>query len=1011
MTSGAPWSVKGIDPKAREIAKDLARRSGMTLGEWLNHVIQDAPETEPAAPRRRRFDTAASEQAAPPVQRIEPAGPNPDDLDRVTEALERLSARIQSGERRHTQPQPEPEAAPRAPEVLTRIEAAERAQSQAVARFEGLVDEVRTTQEQLVDRLAQLERERAGGRSAEALRSLEQALVRVAGQLSEGEGRTRDSLGVLRQEMEGLTDKVRRVESSNDPRGTAAVEQAVDRLGEQLDRAEARTSAALRSLEGSFADLDDRLRRAESQLEAGGSLEHRFEALAADLTQRVEQVRSDLSDRLAPQADPRMDRVEGALREVAGQVQAAEQRSAQAMERMGQEVGRLTDQMNQKVAQVESRSADAIGKVSGEMARIADAMERRLKRADVVQAEALEKLGSEIARITERLAERIANAERRSAQSMDDVGEQVARATERLQQRNERASSELLDRLKQSEERTARLLDEAREKIDQRLAETQKRVAQAAAPATYADPYTVSYDASAFAQQDYGGPAFASQDPDSPFAPSAYELSSATHAAPAPDADFDVRQFDDPPLIEPDFGDADVQAFVQPDEQDVAAPEAVENTLEPAEPVVAEPTSDRVEDGWSDQGEESAREDIFAAETAPETRSASTRDLIAQARAAARAASETPDKQGKRAGGGERATKSSSPLFSGFGVGRRKKPEAGALKTALMMSAAAAFLGVGASGYVLINGGSIAGWSEKSGGAPAGASDVAATTAPPAPTAETLNPNLALALGPDPAAAPAPPSPEAQALYSQAVAAIDGGDAQGLELLKRAANLGYAPAQFFLAKLYQDGKSMTAPNLQEARRWAARAAANGEPRAMHLLGTLYVNGEGGEKNAVAGYEWFKKAAELGYVDSQYNLGMMNEAGLGIGSNPSEAYKWYLIAGRAGDEEGRLRAQKLRTKLSAAERAIAEKAAQAFRADAPNPSAVAPSSFAASATPQGQVANAQRALSRLGYYQGPSDGASSPALRLAIAAFQRDQGLPVDGALTPDLLQRFAAASR
>ena len=39
MTSGAPWSVKGIDPKAREVAKDLARRSGMTLGEWLNRVI------------------------------------------------------------------------------------------------------------------------------------------------------------------------------------------------------------------------------------------------------------------------------------------------------------------------------------------------------------------------------------------------------------------------------------------------------------------------------------------------------------------------------------------------------------------------------------------------------------------------------------------------------------------------------------------------------------------------------------------------------------------------------------------------------------------------------------------------------------------------------------------------------------------------------------------------------------------------------------------------------------
>jgi localization factor PodJL len=39
MSSNAPWSVKGIDPKAREIAKDLARRSGKTLGEWLNEVI------------------------------------------------------------------------------------------------------------------------------------------------------------------------------------------------------------------------------------------------------------------------------------------------------------------------------------------------------------------------------------------------------------------------------------------------------------------------------------------------------------------------------------------------------------------------------------------------------------------------------------------------------------------------------------------------------------------------------------------------------------------------------------------------------------------------------------------------------------------------------------------------------------------------------------------------------------------------------------------------------------
>ena len=38
--AATPWSVKGIDPKAREIAKDLARREGLTLGDWLNRMIE-----------------------------------------------------------------------------------------------------------------------------------------------------------------------------------------------------------------------------------------------------------------------------------------------------------------------------------------------------------------------------------------------------------------------------------------------------------------------------------------------------------------------------------------------------------------------------------------------------------------------------------------------------------------------------------------------------------------------------------------------------------------------------------------------------------------------------------------------------------------------------------------------------------------------------------------------------------------------------------------------------------
>ena len=37
MAQTAPWSVKGIDPQARDAAKEAARKAGMTLGAWLSN--------------------------------------------------------------------------------------------------------------------------------------------------------------------------------------------------------------------------------------------------------------------------------------------------------------------------------------------------------------------------------------------------------------------------------------------------------------------------------------------------------------------------------------------------------------------------------------------------------------------------------------------------------------------------------------------------------------------------------------------------------------------------------------------------------------------------------------------------------------------------------------------------------------------------------------------------------------------------------------------------------------
>ena len=41
MSRAVPWNIKGVDFDAREAAREAARRSGMSLGEWMNSVIAD----------------------------------------------------------------------------------------------------------------------------------------------------------------------------------------------------------------------------------------------------------------------------------------------------------------------------------------------------------------------------------------------------------------------------------------------------------------------------------------------------------------------------------------------------------------------------------------------------------------------------------------------------------------------------------------------------------------------------------------------------------------------------------------------------------------------------------------------------------------------------------------------------------------------------------------------------------------------------------------------------------
>ncbi len=569
MAANAPWSVKGIDPKAREIAKDLARRSGMTLGEWLNQMIMEdgEPDDGSAAPP----ETFNPPRTPPAYLRMEAPEHLGDDVLRAADALDRLSARIEASEHRATLAISGIDQSVSG--ILGRLEAAEREQIAVAARFEGAVSEIAGEQSRLSDRLRNVEHDAAGPRSVEAVRSMEVALAKVAGHLYDGEAQIEQRFTALKAEIDGLGA---RPAADGSPTVAGVSEEVVERLAERIGEAEDRTSAAMRGLEASFARLDERLGSAETHIEGRGH-EAGLEQLAASLSARVDAVRLEMAEKIRAAADDRFERIERSLGEMTGHVAAAERRQALAIERMGHEVLRMADTLGRRVQEVEHRSADAIEQVGGDVARMANAMETRLAKSDETGARALEKLGGEIARITERLAERIANAERRSAQAMDDVGEQVSRVSDRLQDRQERTQTELAERIRLSEERTARLLEDARERIDERLEKAEKRIeAAAAAPAfpvgPFADPDVAPFgresfdppaaatpaaafaapepleDAAAFAPPETEGEPFSA---DQRYEPELARFAEEARLDAEPEADLELAPFVDEPKIEP----------------------------------------------------------------------------------------------------------------------------------------------------------------------------------------------------------------------------------------------------------------------------------------------------------------------------------------------------------------------------------------------------------------------------------------------------------------------------
>lgn len=239
------------------------------------------------------------------------------------------------------------------------------------------------------------------------------------------------------------------------------------------------------------------------------------------------------------------------------------------------------------------------------------------------------------------------------------------------------------------------------------------------------------------------------------------------------------------------------------------------------------------------------------------------------------------------------------------------------------------------------------------------------------------------------------------------------------EWYRKGAAQGLAPAQYRLGSLYEKGQGV-GRDLAMARMWYQRAAEQGNRKAMHNLAVLYADGVDGSPDYEKAAMWFRQAAEYGLGDSQFNLAVLFARGLGVKSDMGESFRWFAIAADQGDGEALQKRDEVARDLDEETLRKARAALDAWKPKQPDVSANVvpePQGGWGDARPMNQVfidsdlvTAAQALLTELGYSPGPADGQIGPRTRDAVRAFQRSVGMPDDGDISPDLVDRLDSAA-
>lgn len=1012
--SGNPWSVKGIDPRARALAKSAARREGLTLGEWLNKVILEDDGSSGTGWDDRLSDFPGFGNG----------GGGDDEDGALQEIVSRLTERLEAAERRASLALSGVDQSVLG--LSRRLEALEEEREEDSESVESALARSRAAQDELLERIRKLERT-GPGQNGEAIKAVETALGKFANRLYETEREVRgelDSLALkeerrretgekavksLQQRLEDTERKLagedaalRELVEERHTRTAGEVEAlqtSTRTLQQRLTAAEGATHRAAELLSRSHEKLEARLKDIEARTGdclSQSDFQRRFDHLAGELAEVIRSTRSDFArqiEQAAKQGDA--GELRRALEQAEARIASAEQRQSDQLSRIGEQIGKLARAMERRLDESDRRLESRLMDAERGRRQSADqaAIEARLAQVREENSAAVKRMGEEVAKLGTSLADRVQQAERRSAEAMQAAGERMAQVVEKLQAKTPSPEQDLQARISASEERTAKRIEEAMGKLHARLDAARSEQADALTPVQRA--MSALADRLEAIEKRGGG-----------------EAPADTGAAPEAKSADPFEPLPSPPGVDARPASQDAfETLVEPDgfvvEAEPRAPEARRRAAPRPEPESEAPRAKRA----AALGATADADFLNAARSSAKTGRGSRSDYVRY---------EPRDEAGPGRGRwiligasvlsfiiiGAAAGLLILDTLSGGAAGQR---EAGVREETLNSLFAEPQMPPAANEADLAAPAASAPAEQSAADTPVEAAAEPVAAEPGASTAAASPARV------QPVAAAAPLTLEEAAANGDPVARYqlalqrleDGAMEDGAALMRRAAEQGIPAAQFRYAQMLQRGEGVPA-SADTARLWMARAAQNGNVRAMHSAGAMYINAEATPENQEEAARWFEQAALHGVRDSQFNLALLFQSGYGVPQSPADAYAWFLIAANGGDEAAAGRAQELRRELSVEQRSAAEAVAANFTPRPVDPEAQGRYAEWGAQDDAGPalVLRAQELLAGLGYDAGPADGDFGPQTREAIVAYQTDQGLEPTGAVDTTLIARL-----